>query len=252
MSSLLIACGDRTRVERHYLPAVRQGGWEGPLCIVEPRDPFPDWESVAGLLLVGGRDIHPRHWDVKESLHRHSDPDEARDEREIPLVRQAWSRRIPILGICRGHQVLNVALGGSLVQHVPEYYDCPPERHQFGLAEAEPELRHRVILAPNSRLAEHLETRDFLVNSRHHQAVKHVAPGLKAVGWHLDSVHAVTGPLVEALEAKDPSRWVFGVQWHPEHLVGLDHAAGAVARTLFRVFAEACREQACRQGVGCC
>lgn len=242
MSSLLVACGDRSRVERHYLPAVRVGGWMGPCHVVEPQDPLPDLDSVAGLLLVGGRDIHPRHWNPQEPVHRFADPDDVRDAREIPLVREAWARKLPILGICRGHQVLNVALGGSLVQHVPEHYECPPERHQYGLADAEPELRHRVILAPNSRLADLLDTRDFLVNSRHHQAVKDVAPGLKAVGWHLDSVNRSTGPLVEALEAEEFDRWVVGVQWHPEHLVELDHPAGAVARRLFQVFAEACRK----------
>jgi len=239
VSSILVACGSRTGVERHYLPALMAGGWSGPCEMVEPGDPLPDLDPVGGLLVAGGLDIHPRCWDAAEPLHPAAEPAEDRDAREIPLVREAWRRNLPILGICRGHQILNVALGGSMIQHVPDHFACPAERHQFGRADDGPELRHRVSLAPGSRLAGLLGTREVLVNSRHHQAVKAVAPVLKAVGWHLDTVNPATGPLVEALEAEDPDRPVIGVQWHPENLVGVDHEAGEAARNLFAAFAEA-------------
>lgn len=241
VSSILVACGNRAGVERHYLPALVAGGWSGPCRVVEPGDPLPDLDAVGGLLLAGGLDIHPRCWDASEPLHPSSEPAEDRDAREVPLIREAWERNLPILGICRGHQILNVALGGSMIQHVPEHFACPAERHQFGRADDGPELRHRVALAPGSRLAELLGIREMLVNSRHHQAVRAVAPVLKAVAWHLDTVNPVTGPVVEAVEAEDPDRWVFGVQWHPENLVVLDHAAGEAARSLFAAFAEAVR-----------
>jgi putative glutamine amidotransferase len=77
------------------------------------------------------------------------------------------------------------------------------------------------------------------VNSRHHQAVKRLAPGLKAVAWDLDTQHPGTGPLIEGIEAEDENRWALGVQWHPENLVGLEDEAGAAARRLFESFAEA-------------
>lgn len=239
VSSILVACGNRSGVERHYLPALVAGGWPGPCQVVEPGDPLPDLDGVGGVLVAGGLDIHPRRWDASEPLHASAEPAEDRDAREIPLVREAWRRNLPVLGICRGHQILNVALGGSMIQHVPEYYGCSVERHQFGRSDDGPDLRHRVVVAPASRLARVLGTRDVLVNSRHHQAVKALAPGLRAVAWHLDTVNPLTGPLVEALEAEDPGRWVYGVQWHPENLVGLDQPAGEAARALFRAFAMA-------------
>ena len=77
------------------------------------------------------------------------------------------------------------------------------------------------------------------MNSRHHQAVQRLAPDLVAVGWHLDTVHPGTGPIIEAIEAIDPTRWVFGVQWHPENLVTLKGPAGDAARTLFEAFVQA-------------
>jgi putative glutamine amidotransferase len=163
--------------------------------------------------------------------------DEARDAFEIPLVRRAWEQGLPILGICRGEQILNVALGGSLVQDVPEHFGCEGERHRHGTPEVA-DMRHRVQLAPGSRLRALLGEDVFLVNSRHHQAVRQVAPPLVAVGWHLDTAHPATGPLIEAVEAADPARWVFGVQWHPENLVTLRGPAGDAARDLFSAFVQ--------------
>nr|WP_279341640.1 gamma-glutamyl-gamma-aminobutyrate hydrolase family protein [Geothrix sp. SG200] len=237
-SNLLVSCKNKSGAEKHYLPALKAAGWAGPILLVAPGDPLPDLTGIAGLLLTGGDDIHPRHWDEAEAVHPKADVDAGRDGFEIPLVRAAWERRLPILGICRGEQVLNVALGGSLVQDIPDHYGCEPSRHQHGTPD-QPDMRHRVQLAPGSRLRALLGEDVFLVNSRHHQAVKRVAPLLAAVGWHLDTVHAATGPLVEAVETTDPTRWVFGVQWHPENLVGLKGPAGDAARDLFAAFAKA-------------
>ena len=238
MSSILVSCKNKSGAEKHYLPALASAGWSGPIHLAAPGDPLPDLAQVAGLLLTGGDDIHPRHWDEAEALHPKAEVDEARDGVEIPLIRAAWERNLPILGICRGEQILNVALGGSLVQDVPEHYGCEPSRHQHGTPEV-PDMHHRVQLAPGSRLRALLGEDVFLVNSRHHQSVKRVAPPLVAVGWHLDTLHPATGPLVEALESADAARWVFGVQWHPENLVGLKGPAGDAARDLFAAFVKA-------------
>lgn len=238
MSSILVTCGSKSGAERHYLPAIWLGGWRGDILLVAPRDPPPSLETVSGLLLCGGLDIHPRLWDAEEPVHPTAEVAEDRDALETPLVREAWERGLPILGICRGEQLLNVALGGSLIQDIPCHFGCPSERHRHGCSEA-PELHHAVQLEPMSRLAECLRCPRIPVNSRHHQAVKRLAPGLKAVAWDLNTRHPETGPLIEGIEAEDENRWVLGVQWHPENLVGLEGEAGEAARRLFGSFAEA-------------
>lgn len=234
-SNLLVSCKNKSGAEKHYLPALRAAGWTGAIHLVAPGDLLPDLAGVSGLLLTGGDDIHPRHWDAAEAVHPMAEVDEGRDALEIPLIREAWDRNLPILAICRGEQVLNVALGGSMIQDVPDHYGCEPPRHQHGTPDA-PDMHHRVQLAPASRLRALLGEDVFLVNSRHHQAVRRVAPPLVAVGWHLDTAHPDTGPIIEAVEAADPSRWVFGVQWHPENLVTLKGPAGDAARDLFTAF----------------
>lgn len=241
-SNLLLSCRNKSGAEKHYLPALRAAGWAGPIQLVTPEDPQADLSAACGLLLAGGHDIHPRHWDAREPVHPAAEVDEARDDLELALIRAAWERHLPIFGICRGEQILNVALGGSMVQDVPDHYGCEASRHQHGTADT-PDMHHRVQLAPGSRLRALLGEDVFLVNSRHHQAVKRVAPPLVAVGWHLDTLHPETGPLIEAVEAVDPSRWAFGVQWHPENLVGLKGPAGDAARDLFSAFVKALEKQ---------
>jgi len=247
VSSILVACGDKSGAEKHYLPALRSGGWAGELRLVAPGDGVPDLEGVAGLLLCGGADIHPRCWDEGETLHPAAVPDESRDDFERPLILRAWEAGLPILGICRGEQMLNVALGGSLIQDIPSHFNCESERHRHG-SSALPELHHAVQLEPLSRLAEMVGCPEIRVNSRHHQAVKRVAPGFKAVAWHLDTDHSETGPLIEAIEAEDEGRWVVGVQWHPENLIGFEDENGAAARRIFETFLEAAQ----RQGLKVC
>jgi putative glutamine amidotransferase len=125
-----------------------------------------------------------------------------------------------------------------MIQDVPDHFGCEPSRHQHGTPDVA-DMHHRVQLAPGSRLRALLGEDVFLVNSRHHQAVKDVAPGLTAVGWHLDTTHPASGPLIEAIEAADPTRWVFGIQWHPENLIHLKGPAGDAARDLFSAFVTA-------------
>ncbi|MDP1831245.1 MAG: gamma-glutamyl-gamma-aminobutyrate hydrolase family protein [Geothrix sp.] len=239
-SNLLVSCKNKSGAEKYYLPALKAAGWAGALHLVAAGDPLPDLANTSGLLLTGGDDIHPGHWDATEPVHPKAEVDAARDAFEIPLIRAAWDRHLPILGICRGEQILNVALGGSMIQDVPEHYACEPERHQHGTPDAA-DMHHRVQLAPGSRLRALLGEDVFLVNSRHHQSVKRVAAPLVAVGWHLDTAHPDTGPIIEAVEATDPTRWVFGVQWHPENLVGLKGPAGDAARDLFTAFVQAAK-----------
>ena len=240
MSSLLITCRDKSSADRHYVPAVRAGGWEGEILLVSPGDPVPPLDGFRGLLLTGGDDIHPVNWDPGEAVHPEAEPDPERDGLEIPLARRAWDLGLPILGICRGEQLLNVALGGSLVQDIPDHYGCEPGLHRLGSSSLPPELAHWVIVDPASRLRALVGAEAVQVNSRHHQAVGRLAPGLRAVAWHGTARDGQ--PLVEGIEAADASRWVVAVQWHPENLVAMEHPAALGALGLFRGFNEALQE----------
>lgn len=158
-----------------------------------PTDRIPD--TFAGLVLSGGGDIHPSEYDEPESPLI-EDVDRDRDALEFALIRLARERDRPILGICRGFQMLNVAYGGKLVPHITGHR---PKNA--------PIVPHRIIASADSRLAQMCGSDGFRVNSRHHQAVTSVPTGLRAT--------AIVDRYVEALEAGD-GQWVLGVQWHPE------------------------------------
>jgi len=235
MNRLLMTCRDKQSLLKAYIPAIRLGGWEESVEILTPGDLLHSWEDVAGLLLAGGDDIHPKNWDSNEPLHPSVSLDEERDSLEIPLVKKAWELGLPIFGICRGEQVLNVALGGSLIQDIPAMCGCELETHRHGDSQV-PDLHHTVRIDKESRLGKIINRPQIHVNSRHHQAIAISAPSLKPVAWH-DETRFNGRPLVEAVEAVDSDRWVLGVQWHPENLVFLEGDDGRAARDLFRAFA---------------
>ena len=152
VSSLLVTCRNKSSADQHYVPAIRLGGWEGEIVLVAPGDPVPELEKFKGLLMTGGDDIHPRHWDEAEAVHPLATPDPDRDDLELPLARRAWELGLPILGICRGEQLLNVALGGSLIQDIPSHYHCEPGLHQLGSSSLPPQLAHTVTVKAGTRL----------------------------------------------------------------------------------------------------
>jgi putative glutamine amidotransferase len=160
-------------------------------------------ESVDGLLLTGGGDISPACYGA--SLEQETaDVDDDRDQSELALVDAAIERGIPILGICRGAELANVAFGGSLRQHLPA---------ANGVRHTQPRRRyetvHRVLLEPESLLAEVVGSKELEVNSIHHQ-------GIKIVGHDLDPVGRTDDGLVEVIENRE--RRLIAVQWHPECL----------------------------------
>jgi gamma-glutamyl-gamma-aminobutyrate hydrolase PuuD len=158
-------------------------------------------QEVDGLLFTGGLDVDPAEFGAQP--HPETVPDPGRDAFELPLVRAAVERGTPVLGICRGIQVINVALGGDLNQHAPEHdHHRPGESRQF--------LAHQVSLAADSRVAELLGSTELPVNSLHHQTLRKVAPSLRATGWSEDGA-------VEAVES--PEGRLLAVQWHPEDLI---------------------------------
>lgn len=157
---------------------------------------------VDGLLLTGGVDLDPAGYG--QSAHAEAqEPDGARDRFEAALVERAAARRLPVLAVCRGLQVLNVARGGSLHQHLPDVVG-----HSAHLPVVGCFARHSVRLAPGSRVAAALGSEQSDVPTHHHQAVDALGHGLVASAWADDGV-------VEALE--DPEApFLVGVQWHPE------------------------------------
>ena len=188
-------------------------------------------DACDAVVIVGGEDITPALYGAHEGYEGETLHFAAADEGQIALVRRAVARNTPLLGICRGLQVINVALGGSIVQHIKE----DGVHRTFGVPIDQVLTEHGVVLAADSALAGSLASREISVQSAHHQSIDRLGGGLVA------AAHAPDG-LIEALEHE--SAPITGVQWHPEApaapahqlsllLAGLGHqlAAGSAAQT---------------------
>lgn len=207
----------------HYYRSIEAAG--APFVIIHGGLLPP---GVSGLLLTGGADVNPALYGEKRAPET-ARPNRARDSDELALLRQALERDIPVLCICRGHQLLNVALGGSLLQHIPG------DGHR---AQPSGESRwHDVTVLPGTRLAEIYKAGVPLrVNSRHHQAVTEdrLARSLAISAVSPDG-------LIEAVESSS-HRWVVGVQWHPER-----PEMHPASDPLFAAFVDACRSSCAPQ-----
>lgn len=194
-----------------------------------PEDALHDlFDRLDGLCLAGGVDVDPVFYD--EAPHPAlGKVDATRDATELTLARWALADDLPVFGICRGIQLLNVAAGGSLYQDLPAQL---PATRQHGYTPAESPWErpvHPVRLAEKGRLAAVLGTGEVQTNSFHHQAVKRLADGFIPVAWADDGV-------VEAIE-KPSRRFAIAVQWHPEGMYRTDPQA----RRLFDAFVDAAR-----------
>lgn len=222
---------ERAYVNAAYLAAVQEaGGVPVPLPPQLDERSLPELaQRIDGLLLTGGGDLDPATFSEPPhpTLYEVS---RARDRLEISLVRSFMEARRPILAICRGIQVLNVALGGSLYQDVATDPGTAIKHDRNEGPRDQP--AHPVKVAPRSFLARVLGDEELEVNSMHHQAVKALGRGLVAVA------HAPDG-IIEGVELDHPdsSHFVLGVQWHPEELIAKDPAA----RRLFSAFIDASR-----------
>jgi putative glutamine amidotransferase len=181
-----------------------------------------------GLVLGGGIDVDPARFGRPKLPGGRVELDAERDALDFALLERARADGVPVLGICRGLQVVNVALGGTLVQ------DIPLERPSSVVHERESaqktRLDHEVTVVRGSRLAAIAGDGPLAVNSRHHQAIDSPAPGVTVSGVAPDGV-------AEALEV--PDAWLLAVQWHPENLT----AADAPSARLFEAFLRAVRER---------
>jgi putative glutamine amidotransferase len=208
-----------------YLHAIERAG--GLPVILSPLDrdnAEPLVTRLAGVCLSGGPDLHPASYAA--DAHGELGPTEPEvDDFELALARAADARRLPLLGICRGAQTLNVARGGTLQQHLPD-------RTRLEHRQREPSgvVTHELEIAPDSLLADSMKRSSASVNSFHHQAVDELGRGLFAVAWAPDRT-------VEAIEARGRS-FVLGVQWHAECLVGRPEQDA-----LFEAFVEAARRR---------
>lgn len=186
----------------------------------------PDRGSFDALLLGGGVDVDPARYGTAVLEDGNVEVDAERDTIDFSLLEEALRLRRPVFGICRGLQVVNVALGGTLVQDIS--LERPsPVMHQRTQAE-KTRLDHRVAISPGTRLASIAGAGDIAVNSRHHQAIARVAPGLTVSATAPDGVP-------EAVESPRET-WLIAVQWHPENLKGDRVSAG-----LFSEFIRAAR-----------
>ncbi len=213
-------------VSRFYIESIdRAGGLPLILPVMDPESVEDALACVDGILLTGGGDVQPsRYGALPTADTRGVDP--TRDAYEIRLLEVAVATDLPLLATCRGMQMLNVTMGGSLVQHVPAV--TGQDHAQY---ERWREPVHVVKIEPDSHLAEALGATEVRVNSLHHQAVDKAAEGLRAVAWADDGT-------VEAIEVPG-SPHIVAVQWHPELLEDLPEQQG-----LFRQLVTHARQRA--------
>ncbi len=194
-----------------YLHAIEAAGGAPLLIHITTNDDVLErlYQQIDGVLLAGGEDIDP----VCYGAPRHpklGNPDPVQDDIEMKLTRWALRDGKPVLAICRGIQLLNVALGGTLYQDIPSEVEGALNHNESTDREDMTYLAHPISIESNSRLADLFGATEALVNTLHHQALRDVAPALRVTARAPDGI-------IEAVEAVTPE-WVVGVQCHPEML----------------------------------
>jgi len=226
--------GSTSANSRRYADAVAAAGgepvWLEPAAVLGAPDPGSVLARLDALLLSGGEDIDPRHYAETIRPDAGVTIDAPRDTAELRIARAALAEAMPILGICRGIQTLNVAAGGTLHQDLT-LLGLTPDAHVQDRSTPAWKPAHPVAVERGSQVAAHLGGPAAEVNSFHHQAVKDVAPGFVVTARAPDGI-------IETIE--HPARpFVMGVQWHPERMV--DHHPGQ--RKLFEALVAAARHR---------
>lgn len=191
------------------------------------------FRDCSGLILTGGTDINPALYEDPGDTLKCTTIDDHRDTLEVMLLDSAIAWGIPVLGICRGHQMLNVALGGSLIKDIPTEFDTTVIHRCQDFSTC----FHPVTVIAGSMLNEISGVTSGTVNSAHHQGIKVLSPKLKIVAYAPDS-------LPEAVEWADPAGkpFILGVQWHPERLGNDNPLSGKIGER----FLQECRRFAGR------
>ena len=218
---------DRIFLNREYLDAIRHFGG---MPLVIPAEAGEDEQAFLlsqcdGLVLTGGNDITPSLYG-EEVLNDTVVPAPERDRGEPRLCDIAMARNLPILGICRGIQILNVHFGGTLYQDIPAQYDTPVNH---SMEKPYHRTCHDCTVLPGTPLQTLLGVDRIQVNSHHHQAVKDLAPGFQVMGRCSDGI-------VEAMWKPD-ARFLWAVQWHPEKIWDIEESSAK----LFEAFITACK-----------
>lgn len=198
-------------IRGNYIDSIiRAGGVPVPLCYAEKDTELPEIvEMLDGILFSGGEDVNPKYYgeETQEACGKISDD---RDEFELKLYEYAVSKNLPVLGICRGIQLINVAAGGTLIQDIPTFTEgkMPLEKHK----QQPPyeKVAHSSKVLKNTFFSEIYKCDEIMTNSMHHQAVKELAPGF------VTGVVSDDG-IIEAIYSEEHN-FVVGVQWHPEFL----------------------------------
>jgi putative glutamine amidotransferase len=178
---------------------------------------------VSGLVLTGGEDVDPSlYGEARHEKVRSVNPE--RDNTEAELISEAKARGTPVLAICRGIQILNVALGGTLIQDIPSQVVTKIAHDDDGPRDSR---SHEITIESGSRIANALGTDRATVNSFHHQSVKEVAAGMRVTARSPDGI-------IEGMESTRDDWWVMAVQWHPEDLT---ESPEPWDRGLFKAFA---------------
>lgn len=215
---------------------LRAATWAGGAPILLPalgeEAPLAQWlDMVDGLLFTGSpSNIEPHHYGEARREGDFNDPE--RDATTLPLVRAALDAGVPLLGICRGLQEINVALGGSLHGQVHALPGMRDHREQGETLDAQYGLAHPLTLAEGGVLHQALGATHAEVNSLHGQGIRTLGAGLRAEAWAPDG-------LIEAFSVAEAKRFAVAVQWHPEWRID----AHPLSRALFTAFGDACRQR---------
>jgi putative glutamine amidotransferase len=214
----------RVRVNAAYATAIRGAGLL-PLVlpVLDPADADAALDGVAGLVLTGGEDVSPGRYGSAPHPAL-GDTHDGRDGFEIALVHAARARALPTLAICRGIQILNAALGGTLVQDIPSQIGTTIGHDDDTPRDAR---SHEITIDAGSLIARAVGAEHVTVNSFHHQSVDRVADGMRVTARSPDGV-------IEGMESTDDAWWVMAVQWHPEEMTDSPEPWD---RGLFKAFA---------------
>jgi putative glutamine amidotransferase len=206
-----------TKASSNYINWLKKG--DSTLVIVNmyPLDrdsALKELDRCSGLLVTGGEDVQPEYYGKESEKHLCTETDPSRDTLEMALIRKAFELKMPVLGICRGEQIINVALGGSLIVDIPSHFlHLPRIYHIVHQCEDYHKCFHQVNIFPNTFLRSLTGCDKGIVTTNHHQAVDQLAPGLVSNARSEDG-------LTEGIEweSQEGKSFMIGVQWHPERM----------------------------------